>query len=61
MSRYEKIDDLREKVQKKLPDDFREYLQAELYYWSEIDNGWVEADRRNAEDKLIAAMKKLLK
>ncbi len=59
MHTYEKIEKLREELIQKLDPAFKEYVEAELDYSSEIANGYSAADLRKAELRLIAAMNAL--
>ena len=59
MTNYEKIEQLREKLNQKLDSALKEYIQAELDYSSELANGYSAADMRKAELRLIAAMNEL--
>ena len=61
MKNYEKIESLREELNKTLDPKIKEYVEAELGYWSEVDNGYVAADRLKAELRLIAAIQALTK
>lgn len=61
MKNYEKIESLREELNKTLDPKIKEYVEAELGYWSEVDNGYVAADRVKAELRLIAAIEALVK
>lgn len=57
---YEEIENLREKVEQKLPTHFKEYLRAELDYSSEVSCGYDHRDLVKAQKTLIAAMERLL-
>jgi uncharacterized protein YpmS len=59
MKHYEKIESLREELNKTLDPKIREYAEAELEYSSEIANGYSTVDQLNAELRLIAAIKAL--
>ena len=59
MNAYAKIEKLREELNQKLDPVFKEYVEAELDYSSEIANGYSAADQRKAELRLIAAMNAL--
>jgi len=59
MNAYAKIEKLREELNQKLDPAFKEYVEAELDYSSEIANGYSIADQRKAEQRLITAMNTL--
>ena len=61
MKNYEKIEGLREQLNKTLDPKIKEYVEAELNYSSEIANGYVRADQLKAELRLIAAIEALTK
>ncbi len=54
MNNFEKIDKLRDELA--LGPELKEYVEAELGLSSEIANGYVAADLRKAEMRLITAM-----
>lgn len=60
MNNYQKIENLREKLNTILDPKFKEYVEAELNYSSEIANGYVAADQLNAELRLISAINNLI-
>lgn len=59
MDNYEKIESLREELNKILDPKIKEYVEAELGYSSEITNGYVMADQLKAERRLIDAIQAL--
>lgn len=59
MNNYEKIESLREELNKTLDPKIKEYVEAELGYSSEIANGYIRADQLKAERRLIAAIQSL--
>ena len=60
MNNYQKIENLREKLNTILDPKFKEYVEAELNYSSEIANGYVAADQLSAELRLISAINNLI-
>jgi uncharacterized protein YpmS len=59
MNNYQKIETLREELNKTLDPRIKEYVQAELDYSSEIANGYIATDQLKAERRLIAAIEAL--
>lgn len=59
MNNYKRIESLREDLNKTLDPKFKEYVQAELDYSSEIANGYSMVDLMKAERRLITAIQAL--
>ncbi len=60
MYMFAKIEKLREQLYSQLDPIIKEYVQAELDYSSEIANGYIAADQRAAEQRLIKALNNML-
>lgn len=61
MDNYQKIENLREELNKILDPKLKEYVEAELNYSSEIANGYIAANQLKAEHRLISAIEALSK
>lgn len=59
MKNCEKIEQLREELNKILDPKIKEYVEAELDYQSEIASGWIHAERLRVELRLIDAIRAL--
>lgn len=61
MDNCQKIENLREELNKILDPKLKEYVEAELNYSSEIANGYIAAKQLKAEHRLISAIEALSK